>query len=111
MRLRILFTLCVLAMFLAAPLEASAGDEAEQGTIVTLWPFFDYRESPGNGFSNLSILGPLIKVQQQGEERTTAVRPFVYRTVDKREQSATTSYLYPLASSREAPDVSTFQVL
>ncbi|GLI36721.1 hypothetical protein KI811_13750 [Geobacter hydrogenophilus] len=111
MRLRILFIFCVLATLLAAPPDASAGGEAEQGTIVTLWPFFDYRESPGNGFSNLSILGPLIKVQQQGEERTTAVRPFVYRTVDEREQSATTSYLYPLASSREAPDVSTFQVL
>lgn len=111
MHLRSLLIICVLAMLPAAPLEASGGSEGEQGTIFTLWPLVDYRKSPAEGFSNLSILGPLIKVQQQGDERTTAVRPFVYRTVDEGEQSATTSYLYPVASSRESPGVSSFQML
>lgn len=111
MNFRFLLIICVLAMLPVAPLQASGGNEGEQGTIFTLWPLVDYRKSPGEGFSNLSILGPLIKVQQQGDERTTAVRPFVYRTVNEKEQSASTSYLYPVASSREAPDASSIQVL
>ena len=111
MRFRSLIIMCVLAMLPAAPLEASGGGEEEPGTIFTLWPLVDYRESPGDGFSNLSILGPLIKIQQKGDEGTTAVRPFVYRTFDKREGDAETSYLYPIASSRESSSASTFQIL
>lgn len=111
MRFRSLLALCVIALLPAVPVEASDGGEQEQGTLLTFWPLVDYRTSPGDRFSNLSILGPLIKIQQQGDERTTAIRPFVYRTVDEGEQSAATNYLYPVASSRETPDVSTFQSL
>lgn len=105
--------LLIITVFLILPVAhgQASDDMAENGTIFTFWPLVDYRKSPETGFSNLSILGPLIKIQQQDTVRTTAVRPFVYRTVDESDQSAATSYLYPLASSRQAPDVSTFQAL
>ncbi|CAG0937464.1 hypothetical protein TFLX_06394 [Thermoflexales bacterium] len=107
---RSLLITCVLTMLLAVPLRASGNGDGGQGTIFTLWPLVDYRKSPNTGFSNLSILGPLVKIQHQEDETTVAVRPFVYRIVDEGERSASTSYLYPIASSRETPEVSTFQV-
>ena len=47
----------------------------------------DYRESPRQGFSNLSMLGPLFKFQRDGEDRDLAVRPFFYRTDDDTDDS------------------------
>src|SRR5689334_305689 len=41
-----------------APGEAAPAPPAARGTIFTLWPLIDYRTSPAEGFSNLSILGP-----------------------------------------------------
>ncbi len=81
------------------------------GTIVTFWPLFDYRQSPRDGYSNLSILGPLFKFQQQGNERQMALRPLFYETANLNSQTASINYLYPLASQETSPEVSTFQFL
>jgi hypothetical protein len=91
-------------------LPASA-DEAGEGVIFTFWPLIDYRESPSDGFSNLGILGPLIKIQSQGDEKVVAVRPLFYREEQAKYSTVTTDYLYPLASTDSTPEVSRFQFL
>ena len=90
-----------------------AGDDAHVGgdSVITFWPLFDYRESPADGYRNLSILGPLFKLQQQGEERNLAVRPLFSRISNRRNETTATDYLYPLASSESTHEVATFQFL
>jgi len=88
--------------------KASADNE---GTIFTLWPLIDYRESPKEGFSNLGILGPLIKVQKIGAEREIAIRPVFHSSSNEQQGSSATEYIYPFASSDTTPEVSRFQFL
>lgn len=83
----------------------------EEGAIFTLWPLIDYRESPKEGFSNLSILGPLFKLQHRGKERDIAVRPFFFNTSNPTDDTSSTSYLYPIASSEKSADAETTQIL
>jgi len=79
---------------------------AAKGTIFTLWPLIDYRDSPADGFSNLSILGPLIKFQKKGGECDTAVRPFFYQSSHGNGQYSSTYFLYPAAFLESTPDLS-----
>ncbi|MEI8356006.1 MAG: hypothetical protein WCG31_07965, partial [Deltaproteobacteria bacterium] len=83
----------------------------QRGTIFTLWPFVDYRESPKEGYSNLSILGPLFKFQWRGEERDIAIRPFFYNSTNSREERSKTTYLFPLASSEKSPSSESIRIL
>ena len=103
------FIAALLALLSFAP-ELSAA-QTEKGTIFTLWPLVDYRDSPAEGFSNLSILGPLIKFQQKGSERETAMRPFFYRKDDLKEGSSATYFLYPAAFHESTPDSDTYEVV
>lgn len=93
------------------PRAAAGESSAGEGTIFTFWPLVDYRESPREGFSNLSILGPLVKFQKSGGETDFAVRPLFYRTSNAKNRTASTEYLYPLAGSDSSPESSTFQFL
>lgn len=88
-----------------------SASRADEGTIFTLWPLVDYRESPRDGYSNLGILGPLFKLQWQKNDRDLALRPLFYETANPRAKWSSTEYLYPLASSESSPEVSTVQVL
>lgn len=106
----IMLILGILMLAKPARCEVTGGDEPE-GFVFTLWPLIDYRESPAEGFSNLGILGPLIKIQKQKEDRVFALRPLFYRSSNDVHESASTDYLYPLASSDTSPDVSRFQFL
>ncbi len=92
-------------------LAAQAPEKQGEGAIFTLWPLVDYRESPGQGFSNLSILGPLFKLQHRGNDKEVAVRPFFYNSSNKSEGTSNTDYLYPIASSEKSPEAETTQVL
>jgi hypothetical protein len=107
----------VIAIFIAAlfalltftqPVHAA---QADKGTIFTLWPLIDYRDSPAEGFSNLSILGPLFKFQQKGSERDSAFRPFFYRKDHLKDHSSSTYFLYPAAFHESTPDSDTYQVV
>lgn len=89
----------------------ASADEAGEGTIFTLWPLIDYRESPSEGFSNLGILGPLIKIQSRPDDNIVAVRPLIYREEQVKNSSVATDYLYPFASTDTTPEVSRFQFL
>jgi hypothetical protein len=100
----------LLAFFAAAPLFAEVEKEPE-GTIFTLWPFVDYRESPMEGYSNLSVLGPLFKLQRRGDDRDIAVRPFFYEKSNRRNGTDERDYLYPIAASSDSPDATKVQVL
>ena len=89
----------------------SSATADEKGTIFTLWPLVDYRESPREGYRNLSLLGPLVKFQQQKDDHAAAVRPLFYASSNDKDHTTTTQYLYPLASSESSPEVSTVQVM
>jgi hypothetical protein len=92
--------------------QLSAGDIKEaKGTIFSLWPLIDYRDSPADGYSNLSILGPLFKIQRRGYDRDIAVRPFYFGTDNHRNGTDVADYLYPLASSDTSPEATRVQVL
>ena len=54
-----LIILLFLALLVTVPAFGADGP-ADEGTIFTLWPLIDYRSSPKEGFSNLSLLGPLV---------------------------------------------------
>lgn len=95
------------ALAVASPLFAA---EKGEGTVFTLWPLIDYRSSPPDHFSNLSILGPLIKFQTKGEDRDTAVRPFFYESANLREQRSSTDFLYPAASKESSPEADSYRV-
>jgi hypothetical protein len=104
----ILFSLCTVA----GPLWAAEGEgKAATGTIFTLWPLVDYRSSPGDSYSNLSLLGPLFKYQHRKDDRDLALRPLFYSTANDRDKERVTEYLYPLASSDTSPENSRVQVL
>jgi hypothetical protein len=103
-----------IAALLATALSAQASGAAEEpakGTIFTLWPLVDYRTSPAEGFSNLSILGPLFKFEKKGDERETAFRPFMYRTDHLKSRSTSTYFLYPAAYRENTPQADTYEVL
>jgi len=109
---KIFFIIFLFLLSVASPLCAEEQQpEKEEGSIITLWPFFDYRESPQQGFRNLSILGPLLKFQRNGETEITAVRPFFYRTEDAGDDTSRTAYLYPIASSETWAEGKYLQVL
>ena len=107
------YCLPLLCAILLAPLPSrgAEGPQEETGTILTVWPLIDYRESPREGFSNLGIFGPLIKIQRQGSDRDTAVRPLFYRSTDGKNETVATDYLYPLASTATSPDETSVQAL
>jgi hypothetical protein len=105
--------MCII--FLLGLLMTSAVDAAEessaQNSIVTFWPLFDYRESPADDYSNLSILGPLIKIQHWKQTEDVAFRPLFYRSATNDNAAAETTYLYPVGQSDISRDVTRIQVL
>jgi hypothetical protein len=106
---RIILILLIL-LTLSAPSRAGENPPPpEEGAIITFWPFIDYRESPREGFSNLSILGPLFKLQKKGGDTDTALRPFFYRS--ESDDSSQSDYLYPVASAKSDNDGEFLQVL
>lgn len=107
-RLR-LFIPALLLLMLAAP--SNGAEQREEGTIFTLWPLVDYRESPAEGFRNLSLLGPLIKFQKMGKDEESAIRPFFYTSSHTKDQAKSTYFLYPIAYHESTPEAETFQVL
>jgi hypothetical protein len=84
---------------------------ADQGTVFTLWPLVDYRTSPAEGFSNLSLLGPLMKFQTKGDDKDSAIRPFFYRKDHLKEGTSSTYFLYPAASQESTPDSDNYEIL
>lgn len=82
---------------------------AEEGTIATFWPLFDYRSSPATGYSNLAILGPIFKRERSGSKTRTAIRPIFFNTSDP--ESNDTDLLYPIASTSFGNGDSDIQLL
>jgi hypothetical protein len=105
-----IFRLLMVLLLLASPV-VGAEIPADEGTIFTLWPLVDYRSSPKEGFSNLSILGPLFKYQKNRDETLLAVRPLFYRDNNVARETVKTDYLYPVFSSESGPDVERVQAL
>lgn len=89
----------------------AAEEPASLNSIVTLWPLFDYRESPADDYRNLSILGPLIKIQHWKQDDDVALRPLFYRAANSNNTAAETTYLYPVGRTDVSRDVTRFEVL
>ncbi|ACM19899.1 hypothetical protein Geob_1540 [Geotalea daltonii FRC-32] len=110
-------TISAIAVFLiilsSVTASVAEGEDAnaEAGTIFTLWPLLDYRDSPKDGFRNISMLGPFFKFQHNKEDHDTAVRPLFYQTTNRHNGTSSADYLYPLASRDVSPEVATFQFL
>lgn len=100
---------CFMAGLVLAFTAVQAGAAVEPGSIVTLWPLFDYRSSPATGYSNLSILGPLFKREHSGTTTSTAIRPLFFSS--SAPGSDDTDILYPLASTGSSEEGSDTQVL
>lgn len=111
MLLRIALIIALLTVVTPLASGAEEGDGSDRGTIFTLWPLVDYRESPKEGFRSISLLGPLVKVQRRGDETLTALRPLFHREEHKIAQRSATDYFYPVASSESSPEVETLQIL
>lgn len=103
--------ICAAILLLAcAAVHAEEGAApATEGTVLTLWPLFDYRSSPATGYSNLSILGPLFKREKSGNITKTAIRPLFF--TEAAPDSEQRDILYPLASTSRSEDDSDTQVL
>jgi hypothetical protein len=110
-RLFLVITVLLLPVALAPPVRGEDGKADAAGTIVSFWPLFDYRESPREGFSNLSLLGPLFKFESLGTGRQRAVRPLFYQRADVKAETADTEYLYPLVSTNTSPSETSVQAL
>lgn len=108
---RIIITGLLTALLGVATGMAADQTPVRQGTVLTLWPLVDYRESPDEGFSNLSILGPLFKWQRQGGATDVALRPLVYSQQHEANRTTENTYLYPLASSKATPETTRFEFL
>ena len=108
---RIFMTVVLLSLCNVFTCGATETGGEGKGTIFTFWPLVDYRESPQEKYSNLSLLGPLIKVQRRGADYETVIRPFFYRTSNTLNETEETDYLYPLASDETTPESSSLQVL
>lgn len=103
--------LCLFIFSMPAVAAEQSDPSVAEGTIFTIWPLIDYRESPKEGFSNLNIFGPLIKIQKSKGEQVVAVRPLWYNSSNEQQGSSVSDYLYPLSSSETTPEVSRFQIL
>lgn len=106
------FMLLTMLCFLSIP----AGAESEnpspvEGRLFTFWPLIDYREHPQKNTSKLSLLGPLVTIEQKGDDSIAAVRPLFHRESNSKSASSAISFLYPLASTESTPEVSRFEVL
>jgi len=83
---------------------------ADEGTLSTLWPLYDYRSSPSVDYQSLHLLGPIGKYETKGDETEYALRPFFYRAVDEDGHSQT-DVLYPLFGHKGDRESSRFHLL
>ena len=89
------FLIAILIMTLPGWAYGEMENCSGEGSIITFWPLLDYRESPQEKFSNLSLLGPLFKLQWQKDDRDIAVRPFFYSTFNKKDKATVTRVSLP----------------
>lgn len=99
------------AVFLCSLSTGWAQEELRESYTLTIWPLLDYRETAKGDLKRLSLLGPLFKFQQQGDDRDIVLRPLFYRSEHPRSSSAETDVLYPLASRDSSPEYTTTQIL
>jgi len=104
--------LLILSSCLAATADADTpASGQEEGALFTLWPLIDYRENPREKTTRLSLLGPILSFEQNGDDHTFAFRPLYYKQSNEKEERSASTYLYPLASSENTPEVSRTEFL
>jgi hypothetical protein len=106
--MRIIVAYGAIFLILAAAVTCASA-AAEEGTVTTLWPLFDYRSSPATGYSNLSILGPIFKRERSGSSTKTALRPLFFNISTP--ESDESDILYPIASTSSSGGDSDTQVM
>jgi hypothetical protein len=102
---RVLLFLLLFAFF-----GGTSASFADDGSLSTLWPIYDYRASESAGYQSLHLFGPLLKYETKNHETEYAVRPFFYRAVDD-EGVSQTDVLYPLFGHKKEKASSSFHIL
>lgn len=82
---------------------------ADDATLSTLWPVFDYRAAQSADYRSLHLLGPLLKYEVKGSETEYALRPLFYRAVDE-EGASQTDVLYPVFGQKSGIGSSSFHL-
>ncbi len=100
--------LLIIALLLLLPARPGM---AVEGTVFTLWPLLDYRQSPATDYTSVGLLGPLLKYESKGDEREFAIRPLLFHARDGSAETNYTEFLYPVATSRNEPGQSRFSGL
>lgn len=83
---------------------------ADDATLSTFWPLYDYRASAQADYQSLHLLGPFIKYETKGMETEYTLRPLFYRATDE-EGVSQTDVLYPLFGHKKDKDSSRFHIL
>ena len=83
---------------------------ADDATLSTFWPLYDYRASAQADYQSLHLLGPFVKYETKGSETEYTLRPLFYRAVDE-DGNSETDVLYPLFGHKKDKDSSRFHIL
>ena len=83
---------------------------ADDATVSTFWPLYDYRASERADYQSLHLFGPFVKYETKGIETEYALRPLFYRAVDT-EGNSETDVLYPLFGHKKDKTSSRFHIL
>ena len=99
----IILHLAFLIMTFASPVFA------DDASLSTFWPLYDYRSSAQADYQSLHLLGPFAKYETKGTETEYTLRPLFYRAVDE-EGNSETDVLYPLFGHKKSKDSSRFHI-
>lgn len=99
----IILHLALLIMTFASPVFA------DDASLSTFWPLYDYRASAQADYQSLHLLGPFAKYETKGTETEYTLRPLFYRAVDE-EGNSETDVLYPLFGHKKSKDSSRFHI-
>lgn len=97
-------------MLMLTILWCASSSFADDGTLSSFWPLYDYRASDRADYQSLHLLGPILKYETKGFETEYAVRPLFYRAADDQGTSQT-DVLYPLFGHKSDKGSSSFHLL
>lgn len=84
---------------------------AEEPTVVTLWPLFDYRHAAELDYTSVNLFGPLVKFERTAHTTRFGLRPLFFQEHGRNASDASGEILYPVAGWNKTSDSSHLQIL